>query len=359
MLFSVKRLVLGLIFWVPTVVYADSAVLTLQHRVPEELVPILSPFLSQDGVIKPFENQLIIQTDAENLATLKKLVQDLDKPVQKLMLSVSQSKEAPSEQFSVDAKGKVIFGEDNFTLSGQVSTTNRTSREENQSLNHIQVVSGMAAMITSGKTIALLNQRGAIQDKGSASLNQIQQNQSQKYTVPTDNAGTTIQNTGTSSTNQNRLTITNDPADPNLPSSDVIMQPVAGGNVSIENSNKNKVTSGNAQYNLGGFQEQYQYDNLESGVIVTPTLIGNQVRLDILMQNEVAANTQDHNIQHNSVAKAMQKTKTVMEVPLGEWVYVGGNQADGSARNNSTSTRTQSRDASKMSIWLRVDKIGE
>lgn len=348
----------GLLLWLPAV-HADTEVLTLQHRMPQELIPILTPFLDKEGVIKSFNNQLVIQTSTENLVSLKKLVQDLDKPVQKLMLSVSQSKEAPSEQFSVDAKGKVIFGQDNFTLSSQISTSRSTSREEDQSLNHIQVVSGSPAMITSGKTVALLTNRGAIQDKGSASLNQLQQDQSQKYTLPTDNAGTTIQNTGTTSTNQNHLTITNNPTDPNLPTSDVIMQPVVGGNVSIENSNKNKATSANSQYNLGGFQEQYQYDNLESGMIVTPTLMGNQVRLDIIMKNEVPVNKQGNNIQNNTVTKAMQKTETVLEVPLGEWIYVGGNQVDDTHHSIGTTHRTRNRDESKMSIWVRVDKIGE
>ena len=346
----------SLLLWLPTE-YADTEVLTLQHRMPQELLPILTPFLDKEGVIKSFNNQLVIQTSAENLANLKKLVQDLDKPSQRLMLSVSQSKEAPSEQFSVDAKGKVVFGQDNFTLNSQISTSRSTSREENQSLNHIQVVSGTPAMITSGKTVALLTNRGGIQDKGTSSLNKTQQEQSQKYTLPTDNAGTTIQNTGTTSTNQNRLTITNNPADPDLPTSDVILQPVAGGNVSIENTNNNKTTTANSQNNLGGFQEQYQYDNLESGVIVTPTLIGSQVRLDIIMQNQVPVNNQ--NIQNNAVTKAMQKTQTVIEVPLGEWVYVGGNQADETHHSTGTMHRTRNRDESKMSIWVRVDKIGE
>lgn len=348
----------SLLLWLPTV-YAETEIFTLQHRMPQELLPILTPFLDKEGVMKSFNNQLIIQTSAENLASLKKLVQDLDKPAKKLMLSVSQSKEAPSEQFSVDAKGKVIFGQDNFTLSSQISTSRGTSREENQSLNHIQVISGTPAMITSGKTVALLMNRGAIQDKGTANFNKVQQEQSQKYSLPTDNVGTTIQNRNTPSTNQNSLTITNNPADPNLPTSDVVLQPVIGGNVSVENANKNSSSNANSEYNLGGFQEQYQYDNLESGVIVTPTLMGNQVRLDIMMQNEVPVNNQNTNLQTNAVTKAMQKTQTVLEVPLGEWVYVGGNQADDTHHSTGTLHRTRNRDESKMSIWVRVDKIGE
>lgn len=348
----------SLLLWLPTV-YADTEVLTLQHRMPQELVPILTPFLDKEGVIKSFNNQLIIETSAENLASLKKLVQDLDKPAQKLMLSVSQSKEAPSEQFSVDAKGKVVFGEDNFTLSSQISTTRSTSREANQSLNHIQVISGTPAMITSGKTVALVANRGAFQDKGSYSRNESKQENTQNYSLPTDNANTIIKNVDGSSTNENRLTITNTPTDPNLPSSDVVMSPVAGGNATLSNSDKSKTSSAQAAYNAGGYQEQYLYDQLQSGAIITPTLMGNSVHLDILLQNEVPVNQPDSNIQTNTVTKAMQKTKTVMEVPLGEWVYVGGNQPDQTLNSIGTSHRTRNRDESKMSIWVRVDKIGD
>jgi hypothetical protein len=346
--------------------YAESEVITLQHRMPEELLPILTPFMNKEGVIKSFQNQLIIETNADNLANIKKIIQDLDKPAKKLLLSVSQSKEAPREKFSVEASGKVIFGQDSFTLNSEISTSNRTSREENQSLNQIQVLSGNSAMIMSGKTVALIAQRGGLRDSGSASLNKNQNEQSQNFSIPTDNANTTIQNTQTNTTpKDNLLTInplvppppTTPPTTP--PTSVVTINPVTGGNVTISNSNKDKVTSADSQYNMGGYQEQYLYDNLESGAIITPTLLGNQVRLDIILKTEVPVSSQDNNLQTNTVTKAIQKTNTVVQVPLGEWVYIGGNQEDDTQHATTTSHRTQNRDESKMSIWVRVDKIGE
>lgn len=350
--------------------HADTELITLQHRTPQELVPILTPFLNKEGVIKAFENQLIIQSNTENLANLKKMALGLDKAPKKLLLSVSHSKDAPNEQFSVDVNGRVIFGEDSFTLNDKtsttISTTISTSREENQSLNQIQVLSGTPAMITSGKTVALVANRGVFQDKGLASLNQTQEEQSQSYSVPTDSANTVIKNTASSTTpSDNLLTINPLVPPPPLnpptptPTSVVTINPVAGGNVTVANSHTNRNTTGNSQYHTGAFQEQYLYDNLESGAIIIPTLIGNQVRLDITLQNEVPVNQADSNIKNNTITKAMQKTKTVMDVPLGEWTYVGGNQADAISNSISTQRRTKNRDESKMSIWVRVDKIGE
>ena len=344
-----------------SIAQADTDIIHLKNRTPEELLPILSPFVEKGGIIHSFQNQIILQASAENLAQIKKMLLELDKPAEKLLLSVSQAKNAPREQFSVDIHGNVLFGQEAFSLNGQISSTNQSTRQENQNFNHIQVLSGHTATILSGKTVALINNRGALQNQGTANLTQTQNNQSQNYTIPSDNPAT-IANTSIPSLNTNLITIALPPvagAAP-LPSSDVTLQPLVGGNVTLGNSTSHNSTTAGSQYHTGAYQEQYLYNNLQSGAVITPTLLGNnQVKLDIVLQNEVPVENQDNNLNTNTVTKAMQKTHTVLQVPLGEWIYIGGNQIDQTQQSLSTSLRTENREASNMSLWLRVDKIGD
>lgn len=66
-------------------------IIQLKSRQVNELIPILRPFIDQDGSIAGMNHQLIIRTSEKNLAEIKKILKRLDQPPVRLMVSVRQS----------------------------------------------------------------------------------------------------------------------------------------------------------------------------------------------------------------------------------------------------------------------------
>ncbi len=67
-------------------------IIPLQHRLVDELRPVLEPLLEPGGTLTGSGNQLILRTSPANLAELKQAVAALDIRLQRLRISVSQSR---------------------------------------------------------------------------------------------------------------------------------------------------------------------------------------------------------------------------------------------------------------------------
>jgi len=64
-------------------------IIELQHIQAQEVIPLIRPFLAENGSISAEGNTVILETTAENMQQVKILIQELDIPVKQLQISVS------------------------------------------------------------------------------------------------------------------------------------------------------------------------------------------------------------------------------------------------------------------------------
>jgi|GEM_PF-3601982 len=76
----------------------DIYTLTPKHRPADSLVYSLRPLLPPGGSISAHKNTLIISTHEANLAQLQSLIDELDKPLQQLRLTVTDQLQADQDQ---------------------------------------------------------------------------------------------------------------------------------------------------------------------------------------------------------------------------------------------------------------------
>ncbi|MBI2792904.1 MAG: hypothetical protein HYX61_13220 [Gammaproteobacteria bacterium] len=275
----------------------ETTVVTLQNRLPQDILPGITPFLDKGGQIKTFENQLIIQSSASNIATLKSIIAQLDVAVKKLMITVSNGHDKPSEMMSISPNGDVTFGQE---PDGPHNLTISTSRETDRQVDTIRVDNGQVAFINSGVTIPLITDQFAADDH--------------------------YQRNG-------QLNATSIGA--------------------AQESNLVGVNSASDIARAAG--QSIDYQNVSNGFYVRPQLIGKEVKLDLLTKNDQPSDNYNNNPAMNPAYTTFKAATTVM-VPVGKWTYFGGNQNQDDM-NSGTTIRTGSRDDSKKSLWLRVDLI--
>lgn len=130
-------------------------IVPLQHRLADEMAPLIRPLLAPGDVLVPNRTQLILQTSPERLTQIKQLLQTLDRSPHRLLISVRQSSNLSREELdaSAQAQGNIPWNrpdQASLTLHGHFNQTG--SDDDRNSLQQIQAIEGAPAQIQFGES---------------------------------------------------------------------------------------------------------------------------------------------------------------------------------------------------------------
>lgn len=128
-------------------------IFSLQHRLAEELLPNLLPFVDKQGVISAKGNQLIIRTSDNNLKELTRLVQRLDQPIKRLLIEVRQPLISSRSNHQADISGDASLPGKNAQT--RLRTYGTSSRDTAASTQQIQVLEGHTALIRTSQLVPM------------------------------------------------------------------------------------------------------------------------------------------------------------------------------------------------------------
>lgn len=133
----------------------EITILPLHHRLPEQVLPTLEPLVSPGGSIVGAGNQLFVRTTPENLAELQTVLASIDKPLQRLLISVRQGNVFRADERGLSIQqGSIQLG-DNSQIQLEGSVQNDQKQSNSQSSQQVQTVEGAAAQIYLGQSLPL------------------------------------------------------------------------------------------------------------------------------------------------------------------------------------------------------------
>lgn len=133
----------------------EITILPLHHRLPEQVLPTLEPLVSPGGSIVGAGNQLFVRTTPENLAELQTVLASIDKPLQRLLISVRQGNDFRADERGLSIQqGSIQLG-DNSQIQLEGSVQNDQKQSNSQSSQQVQTVEGAAAQIYLGQSLPL------------------------------------------------------------------------------------------------------------------------------------------------------------------------------------------------------------
>lgn len=172
---TISGLILGLLLcsFSPWSQSEELAILPLKYRLPEEVLPTLRPFLAEGATLQADNNLIIVRTNEQNLAQLKVILAQVDKPLQQLMITVKQlnAREAarfraslrPSPRASKSTSGLIaprrgieapgFLGPDPDQAIVRLGGTR--TRKQGSNTQRVRVLEGRAARIQAGHSIPL------------------------------------------------------------------------------------------------------------------------------------------------------------------------------------------------------------
>jgi type II secretory pathway component GspD/PulD (secretin) len=159
----VQRLLLLLPLFFSPFASADYPleIIELKGRTLEEVLPLVRPFIDPDGAVSGMNNQLVLRTSPANLREIRKLLERIDKPPQRLLISVRQQTASTTDQDLTRAgidvhlgkRGRVTLGAPGRDGTVQLQGMQGSTQGDATLVSQIQTVSGRPAFIATGRSV--------------------------------------------------------------------------------------------------------------------------------------------------------------------------------------------------------------
>ena len=149
-------------------------IIPLRYRMVEQVLPSLQPFVEPGGALSGMSNQLIVRASRNNIEQIKQALSAIDVPTRRLMIRVSQNRDAVSRQQGAGLSGNVgvgnnvriiqpssnIQGSTKIEVRGGDSRVNAQvydsrSTRDLQASQSVQVVDGGRAFIQIGQSLPM------------------------------------------------------------------------------------------------------------------------------------------------------------------------------------------------------------
>lgn len=146
-------LILALFFSVPA--WAQQLeIIELRSKTVDEVLPTLLPLVEPGGSLNGMNNQLFLRASPRNRAEIKRVLAAIDKPTRRLVIHVSQNRQAENNAQGAEASGQVVLGSTRrSSVDARVWDTKSVRGEAASQM--IQTVEGGQAFIQIGRSLPL------------------------------------------------------------------------------------------------------------------------------------------------------------------------------------------------------------
>lgn len=122
----------------------------LQSQLPQNIIPVIKPLLAATESVTGMNNQLILRVEESRLAEIRQIIDQLDRPPQRLRIEVRQGGIDDTDQSDVGVSGRISTSGDNRlnTRIRQYST-----RGQHDASQMIVATEGHPARISYGQVV--------------------------------------------------------------------------------------------------------------------------------------------------------------------------------------------------------------
>lgn len=142
-----------------------SEILPLNYRMADELLPLAQSLLAGEGRVGAYGNQLVVNAEPAKIAELRQLLEQLDTPPKRLLISLDNRQGGSAHQDGYRVAGSVTAGDVEIAVGqdephgrDQLRIIRRSNADNRGSLQQIQATEGHPALIQIGQRVPLLRQ---------------------------------------------------------------------------------------------------------------------------------------------------------------------------------------------------------
>lgn len=122
----------------------------LYNVLPDEIIPLIRPFLADGDVLTGSGNELIVKTSPERLVDVLAVVKRFDQQPHRLLITVIQGDDTTADRLSAKARVKLrtTSSDTDLSVHGHISKT--TTSQDDEKRQSVQTTDGKEAFIQVG-----------------------------------------------------------------------------------------------------------------------------------------------------------------------------------------------------------------
>lgn len=145
--------------------FADEStleIIPLRYLTAEQAIRLVKPFIEKEGALSGWNNQLAVRTTPENLVQIKKMLQSLDVPPRRLLITVKQDRQTEQADNEISTRGEVRSGNASISTGKkgaqphdgvEIRIIRSGTLGQDSHAQQIQVLEGSAAFIEIGQSL--------------------------------------------------------------------------------------------------------------------------------------------------------------------------------------------------------------
>lgn len=155
MKFALKTLLTAAIaLWMSLVAAQQLEIIELRSKSVDEVLPALLPLVEPGGTLTGMNNQLFLKASPRNREDIKRALAAIDKPSRRLIIRISQNRQAEDSARGAEASGQVVLGSTRRSnVEARVWDTKSLRGESGSQM--VQTVDGGRAFIQVGRSLAV------------------------------------------------------------------------------------------------------------------------------------------------------------------------------------------------------------
>ena len=151
-------LVISLLLFTPLAAASDTQVVTLlvKSRPAAAMIDVVRPLLGEHGGVSAFHDKLIVRGNPQQIAAVRALLNDIDRPARRLIIEVRNSGQldALDRDLSYGAStGDVRLGRAPRTEGAHLGYRGLQTRAQHDGTQRVQALDGRPALIRTGQSV--------------------------------------------------------------------------------------------------------------------------------------------------------------------------------------------------------------
>lgn len=142
------RLALFLALAAPVAAQNALEIISLRHRTAEQVIPALEPILDAGATLSGKGSQLFVRTSPANLVEVRRMLEELDRPQKRLMISVRFDNALDAGRREIGASGRISNRGSDVEVRARDSSTQAQERVDQR----VQALDGGRALILTGES---------------------------------------------------------------------------------------------------------------------------------------------------------------------------------------------------------------
>ena len=140
--------------WLMLAVAQQMEIIELRSKTAEQVLPALLPLVEPGGTLTGMNNQLFLKASPRNRADIKRALAAMDTPSRRLIIRVTENRQAESSDRGAAASGQVVLGSTRRADVGATVWDTKSVRGERAG-QMVQTIDGGQAFIQIGRSLPL------------------------------------------------------------------------------------------------------------------------------------------------------------------------------------------------------------